>query len=119
MEGPTILGEPLRLHLAHLLPHAQYQPAIGMGKCPSCARVSSLLIDAQSMLNANGNRWIYMLIVAMDANFHLQSKLQGAINTNYTLSSGWLYFVNNGPYLDFIKDYVDDDEVSIGPFVRS
>jgi hypothetical protein len=24
---------------------------------------------------------------------------------------GWAYFVNNGPYSDFIKGYVDQDEV--------
>jgi hypothetical protein len=67
------------------------------------------------MLNEN-DRWIYMLIVAMDANFRLRSKLRGAVNKNHTLGSGWSYFVDNGPYLDFIKDYVDEQEVSISPF---
>jgi hypothetical protein len=28
-----------------------------------------------------------------------------------TLTPGWAYFVNNAPYADFIKDYVDQDEV--------
>ena len=57
-------------------------------------------------------RWLYMLIVAMDANFRLRSKLRGAHNKNHTLGPGWSYFVNNGPYADFIKDYVDQEEVS-------
>ena len=59
------------------------------------------------------NRWLYMLIVALDANFRLRSKLHGVVNKNHTLGSGWSYFVNNGPYSDFIKDYVDDEEVSL------
>jgi hypothetical protein len=54
-----------------------------------------------------------MLIVAMDANFRLRSKLRGAGNKNFTLGAGWSYFVDNGPYSDFIKDYVDDEEVSV------
>jgi hypothetical protein len=54
-----------------------------------------------------------MLIVTMDANFHLQSKLHSILNKNHTLGSGWSYFINNGPYSDFIKDYVDDEEVSL------
>ena len=52
-----------------------------------------------------------MLIVAMDANFRLRSKLRGVTNKIYTLGLGWSYFVNNGPYSDFIKDYVDEEEV--------
>jgi len=54
-----------------------------------------------------------MLIVAMDTNFRLRSKLRGAVNKNHTLGLGWSYFVNNGPYSDFIKDYVDQEEVSV------
>jgi hypothetical protein len=52
-----------------------------------------------------------MLIIAMDANFRLRSKLRGVVNKNHTLGPGWSYFVNNGPYSDFIKDYVDEEEV--------
>ena len=53
-----------------------------------------------------------MLILAMDANFRLQSKLRGALNKIH-LGLGWSYFVNNGLYSDFIKDYVDQEEVSM------
>jgi hypothetical protein len=51
-----------------------------------------------------------MLILAMDANFRLRSRLRG-INKEPALGLGWAYFVNNGPYSDFIKDYVDEEEV--------
>ena len=52
-----------------------------------------------------------MLIVAMDANFRLKSRLRGGVNKEPALRLGWAYFVNNGPYAEFIKDYVDQEEV--------
>lgn len=57
--------------------------------------------------------WLYTLIVAMDANFWLKSRLCGSVNREPTLGLGWSYFIDNGPYSDFIKDYVDQDEVHI------
>jgi len=55
--------------------------------------------------------WLYTLIVAIDANFRLKSRLRGSNNREPTMGLGWSYFVDNGPYSDFIKDYVDEDEV--------
>jgi hypothetical protein len=54
--------------------------------------------------------WLYMLIVAMDANFRLRSRLRG-INKDPAMGIGWAYFVNNTPYSEFIKEYVDLEEV--------
>lgn len=55
--------------------------------------------------------WLYMLILAMDANFRLQSKLRGISKSDTTLNAGMAYFVDNEPYKNFIKDYVDVEEV--------
>jgi hypothetical protein len=55
--------------------------------------------------------WIYMLMVAMDANFRLRSKLRAALAKDPTLGSGLSYCVDYLPYSDFIKNYVDQDEV--------
>jgi hypothetical protein len=52
-----------------------------------------------------------MLIVGMDANFRLMSRLRSSIFKDPSLGPGWAYFVDNGPYTDFIKDYVDMEEV--------
>jgi hypothetical protein len=49
----------------------------------------------------------------MDANFRLKSRLRGSGDKEPTLGLGWSYFVDNGPYSDFIKAYVDEDEVRI------
>jgi hypothetical protein len=53
-----------------------------------------------------------MLIVAMDSNFRLQSRLRGSMLKYPSLAPGWAYFMDDSPYADFIKDYVDDKEVS-------
>lgn len=52
-----------------------------------------------------------MLIVVMDANFWLKSKLQAALMKDPAMGLGWAYFVDN-QYTEFIKYYVDEDEVS-------
>jgi hypothetical protein len=69
-----------------------------------------LIIVAELMTNSS---WLYMLTVAMDANFRLKSRLRSSSNKEPTLGLGWAYFVDNGSYSEFIKDYVDQDEVPI------
>lgn len=54
-----------------------------------------------------------MLIVAMDANFHLKSQLQSSAKQEPMLGLGMSYFVDNTPYADFIKGYVDQGEVCL------
>jgi hypothetical protein len=53
-----------------------------------------------------------MLIVAMDANFRLRSKLRAASTKDPSMGLGLAYFVDHQPYAEFIKGYVDQDEVS-------
>lgn len=57
-----------------------------------------------------------MLTVAMDANFRLRSKIRGTGALDITLNPGWAYFVDNKPYADFIKDYVDAVDVCLPSF---
>lgn len=52
-----------------------------------------------------------MLIVAMDANFRLKSRLRTTLNREPTLGLGLSYFVDNERYTDFVKNYVDQEEV--------
>lgn len=58
-----------------------------------------------------------MLQLAMDANFRLRSKLRGASSQDPTLGPGWSYFVNYLPYSEFIKNYVDEEEVCMHYFL--
>jgi len=52
-----------------------------------------------------------MLVVGMDANFRLRSKLRAAVSRDPVMGLGWAYFVDHQPYAEFIKDYVDQDKV--------
>lgn len=52
-----------------------------------------------------------MLTLAMDANFRLRSKVRGPQSDPH-LSPGWAYFVDPVQYGAFVRDYVDDDDVS-------
>lgn len=54
-----------------------------------------------------------MLVVAMDANFRLKNRLRRSSKTEPMLGLGMSYFVDNDPYANFIKDYVDSAEVRI------
>ena len=54
-----------------------------------------------------------MLVVTMDANFGLKNRLWNTLNKELSLGLGWAYFINNGPYSEFIKDYVDQEEVGL------
>ncbi|KAM6497786.1 hypothetical protein JOM56_005734 [Amanita muscaria] len=54
--------------------------------------------------------FLYTLFLAIDANFKLKQKNRGINDPE--LSPGWAYFVEEGPYQDFIKDYVDQSEIN-------
>ncbi|KAF7965306.1 hypothetical protein HWV62_44514 [Athelia sp. TMB] len=56
-------------------------------------------------------RWLYMLTLAMDANFRLRSKIRGTQSDPH-LSPGWAYFVAPAPYGAFVAGYADDDDIS-------
>ena len=56
-------------------------------------------------------RWLYSLILAIDANFHLKNKDKHSKN-DPELGDGWAYWVPKVPYLDYVKKYGDVVEVS-------
>jgi hypothetical protein len=90
------------------MPPAKYQLAKRMGGCATSASVCDIPLNLTVLTD---HSWLYMLMVAMDANFRLKSRLRSATNKEPSLGLGWSYFVDNGPYTDFIKDYMDEDEV--------
>ena len=61
------------------------------------------------------NRFLYMTVVALDANFRLRRRAISNEERDPALSSGWAYFVEDGPYREYLKDRVDDDEVNRPP----
>ena len=55
-------------------------------------------------------RYLYILYLAIDANFKLKGKDCKITDIDLTLGLG--AFVDENQYQDFIKDYVDQPEVS-------
>lgn len=82
------------------------------GKCMS-KLFNGLLLE----LLTSTYMWLYMLQLAIDANFQLESKLQGASSQDPTLGPGWSYFVDHFPNFAFNKDYVNEEEVKKNTFI--
>ncbi|KAF7351692.1 CxC2 domain-containing protein [Mycena sanguinolenta] len=57
-------------------------------------------------------RFLYMLLLAMDANFRLKNRLRANQHEDRPLGSGWGYQVEEGPYKEHLKGYVAEKDVS-------
>ncbi|EIN06131.1 hypothetical protein PUNSTDRAFT_73381, partial [Punctularia strigosozonata HHB-11173 SS5] len=55
--------------------------------------------------------WIYTLFLAIDACFHLKNKDKKIDDPE--LGSGWGYFVEEEPYMQHLKSYVEVEEVGL------
>ncbi|KAJ7201941.1 hypothetical protein B0H12DRAFT_1063385 [Mycena haematopus] len=57
-------------------------------------------------------RFLYMLLLAMDANFRLKNKLRKNEHQDPSLGSGLGYFVEERAYKEHVKNYVAEKDVS-------
>lgn len=57
-------------------------------------------------------RFLYMLILAMDANFRLKNRMSSTDAADPALGPGWAYFVRDEPYKEHLKNYVSEADVS-------
>ena len=60
---------------------------------------------------SSGTRFLYFLILCMDANFRLKNQLVLNYSTDPGLGIGWAYFVLHVPYEVYVLSWVDEDEV--------
>jgi hypothetical protein len=58
-------------------------------------------------------RFLYILILAMDANFRMSSRYRKNERDDPELGPGWAYFVYNLLYMEHLKNYVLEKDVSI------
>ncbi|KAJ7039474.1 hypothetical protein C8F04DRAFT_1178631 [Mycena alexandri] len=56
--------------------------------------------------------FLYMLILAMDANFRLKNRLRANKRDDPPLGDGWGYIVEEGPYKEHLHGYVAEKDVS-------
>ncbi|KAJ7165383.1 hypothetical protein C8R46DRAFT_1220512 [Mycena filopes] len=57
-------------------------------------------------------RFLYMLIVALDANFKLKNRMRGNAKHDPALGPGWEYFVEPKAYKKHLKNYVPEKDIS-------
>ncbi|KAJ7847056.1 hypothetical protein B0H13DRAFT_2362609 [Mycena leptocephala] len=57
-------------------------------------------------------RFLYMLLLALDANFRLKNRLRANEHADAALGDGWGYLVQTGPYKEHLKHYVAEKDVS-------
>ncbi|KAJ7065916.1 hypothetical protein B0H15DRAFT_926024 [Mycena belliarum] len=57
-------------------------------------------------------RFLYMLLLAMDANFRLKSRLRANQHPDEPLGPGWGNLVHEPPYREHLRNYVAEKDVS-------
>ncbi|KAJ7715173.1 hypothetical protein DFH07DRAFT_872702 [Mycena maculata] len=57
-------------------------------------------------------QFLYMMLLAMDANFRLRHRLRANEHEDRLLGSGWGHLVEDGPYKEHLKGYVAEKDVS-------
>ena len=57
------------------------------------------------------DRYLYQTIIAIDANFRLKRRAVSSEARDPAMGSGWGYFVEDTAYREFLKSYVDQEEV--------
>ncbi|KAJ7060539.1 hypothetical protein C8F01DRAFT_988536, partial [Mycena amicta] len=57
-------------------------------------------------------RFLYSLMLAMDANFRLKNRIRANERHDPSLGPGWGYFVDDGPYWEHLRDYVAEEDIS-------
>ena len=68
-----------------------------------------LVVHLQPQLKSFA-RWLYSLILVIDANFRLKLKEKG-IEDDPALGDGWAHWVSSKPYQAYIKEYGYQAEV--------
>ena len=61
------------------------------------------------------NRYIYTMILAIDANFRLKRRAVSSNERDPALGSGWGYFVSDEPYREHVLKYANQEDVSRRP----
>ncbi|PPQ86897.1 hypothetical protein CVT25_012538 [Psilocybe cyanescens] len=80
-------------------------------RCPSCPHPGINLPD--NWENApDGVKFLYMMIVCMDANFCLKNQLVSNYSQDPGLGTGWAYMVPRAPYEAYVLSRANDEYTS-------
>ncbi|KAK7028695.1 CxC2 domain-containing protein [Favolaschia claudopus] len=80
-------------------------------RCWACPQEGRNLPDGWREVDPK-YQFLYMLILAVDANFRLRNRIRVNEIEDPTLGPGWGYFVEPVSYREHLKNYVNEKEVS-------
>ncbi|KAL1742737.1 hypothetical protein HDZ31DRAFT_83918 [Schizophyllum fasciatum] len=80
-------------------------------RCPACPQPGRNL-PPDWEIAPRSKSFLYKLFVAQDANFRLQNTTVSNVVRDPPLGDGWAYFVSRQPYMDYIKQNVDEADIS-------
>ncbi|KAJ7470051.1 hypothetical protein B0H11DRAFT_1730903 [Mycena galericulata] len=79
--------------------------------CWTCPHDGKNLPDGWKNVDAK-YRFLYMLLLALDANFRLKNRLRANEHQDPSLGSGMSYFVESAAYKEHLRKYVAEKDVS-------
>ncbi|KAF9472049.1 hypothetical protein BDN70DRAFT_819206, partial [Pholiota conissans] len=80
-------------------------------KCPSCPHPGINLPDDWAEAPQE-QRFLYSLLICLDANFRLKNQLVSNYSTDPGLGTGWAYMVRREPYERYVLSQVDANDLS-------
>ncbi|KAJ7180030.1 hypothetical protein C8R43DRAFT_871280 [Mycena crocata] len=80
-------------------------------ECWTCPHDGKNIPDGWREVDAEF-RFLYMLILALDANFRMKSRLRRNARVDKPLGAGLGYMLDGEPYREHLKDYVAEKDVS-------
>ncbi|KAK7434254.1 hypothetical protein VKT23_010570 [Stygiomarasmius scandens] len=80
-------------------------------QCIACPQPGINLPDDWQQAPDN-TKFIYMMFIAINACFRLKRKRISTWKQDASLQDGWAYFVENGPYHEWVKKMKDQKEIS-------
>jgi len=54
-----------------------------------------------------GDRFLYCLFLAMDANFHLKQRFVSSEAADLSFNDGWSYFISKSGYKTYLAEFSD------------
>jgi hypothetical protein len=82
--------------------------AIKLAGKPTSSSVSCLRLGEIALTFVD--RWLYSLILTIDANFRLKNKERN-LSHDVSLGDGWAFWVESTPYQEYFKEYGHQEEV--------
>ncbi|RDB23287.1 hypothetical protein Hypma_009705 [Hypsizygus marmoreus] len=79
--------------------------------CPSCPRPGINLSEGWETVS-DENKFLYMLMVCMDANFRLKNQLVSTYSADPGLGTGLAYMVARAPYENYVLSHASDGDIS-------